>query len=196
MIAVRQQFGNPTGWLGAFVGHLMALKNRERSEWVLTQLAIGPSDHVLEIGFGSGVDVRRAALLARQVSGIDRSDVMLRQATRRNQRTIAEGRVHLRLGAVPPLPFDDGVFDKAFSINAFQFWRDPAAALRELMRVMKPGGVVAVAVQPRNKGATEATSQETGRQIAAALTGAGFCDVRPVFQPLKPVSTACATARA
>src|SRR4051794_19705017 len=103
MMAVRQQFANPTGWMGALIGHLMAVKNRERSEWVLTQLGIGPADHVLEVGFGSGVDVQRPARPARGVGGIDQSAVMLRRAGRRTRRAFAEGRVARRLGAVPPL---------------------------------------------------------------------------------------------
>lgn len=193
---IRQQFGNPTGWMGAAIGYLMAAKNRERSEWVLSQLAIAPHDRVLEIGFGSGADVTRAAARAAFVAGIDRSGVMLRQATRRNRRTIASGRVNLRLGLVPPLPFADRAFDKAFSINSFQFWKDEGVALGELKRVMRPGGTVALAVQPRNKGATEATAREVGRQMAAALTASGFADVAIAFHAMRPVSTACVTARA
>jgi len=121
---------------------------------------------------------------------------MLRQAPRRNRAGVAGGRVDLRLGAVPPLPFDRGAFDKAFSINSFQFWKDEGAALRELKRVMKPGGTVALAVQPRNKGATERTARDVGQQMAAALTAAGFADVAIAFQRMRPVSTTCVTARA
>jgi ubiquinone/menaquinone biosynthesis C-methylase UbiE len=193
---IRKQFGHPTGWMGALIGHLMALKNRERSEWILAQLALAQTDRVLEIGFGPGVDVKRAAARATSVAGIDRSDVMLRQATRRNRAGVDGGRIELRLGTVPPIPFGDGAFDKAFSINSFQFWKDEGLALAELRRVMKPGGIVALAVQPRNKGATEATAREVGRQMAAALTAAGFSDVAIAFHAMRPVSTACVTARA
>jgi ubiquinone/menaquinone biosynthesis C-methylase UbiE len=170
----------------------MALKNRERSEWVLSRLELNERDRVLEIGFGPGTDVRRAARRAGHVAGIDPSDVMLGQARARNRRAIAAGRVDLRFGAMPKLPFEDARFDKAFSINSFQFWPDGIAGLMELRRVMRPGGLVAIAVQPRNAGATEATARETGDRIAAALAATGFSGVRVAYKEMKPVSTACA----
>jgi ubiquinone/menaquinone biosynthesis C-methylase UbiE len=178
------------GWI---VGHLMAFKNRERSEWVLSRLGLTDRDRVLEIGFGPGASVRRASADAGHVSGIDPSDVMLRQARARNRRAIAEGRVDLRFGAMPKLPFENACFDKAYSINTYQFWPDGVAGLLELRRVMKPGGLVAIAVQPRNAGATETTVRETGERIAAALTATGFSGVRVAYKAMKPVSTACAT---
>ena len=55
------QFGHPRGWRGWVVGQLMAIKNRERSLWVLSLLELGLTDRVLEIGFGSGADIRRVA---------------------------------------------------------------------------------------------------------------------------------------
>src|SRR5262245_21173500 len=189
----RSQFCLPTGFLGWIVGHLMAFKNRERSEWVLSRLELTERDRVLEIGFGPGASVRRAAGLAGHVAGIDPSDVMLRQARARNRRAIAAGRVDLMFVAMPTLPFEDGCFDKAFSINSFQFWPDTAAGLLELKRVMKPGGFVAIAVQPRNAGATEATARETGARIAAALTATGFSNVQVSYKAMTSVSTACAT---
>jgi ubiquinone/menaquinone biosynthesis C-methylase UbiE len=196
MSGVRTQFGCPTGWLGSMVGLLMAIKNGERSEWVVSQLALEPGDRVLEIGFGPGVDVARAASRAAFVAGIDASDVMLRQASRRNAAAIAEGRVALTRAAMPSLPFADASFDKIFSINSYQFWPEQTRALLALRRVVRPGGLVAIAVQPRNKGATDATSQETGAHIVATLRAAGFGEIRLVLKPMAPVATACAIATA
>jgi hypothetical protein len=45
--------------VGRIVGHLMAFKNKERSWWVLPQLEINEDDRVLEVGFGSGIDIHR-----------------------------------------------------------------------------------------------------------------------------------------
>jgi hypothetical protein len=59
-----------------------------------------------------------------------------------------------------------------------------------------PGGVVAIAVQPRNSGATDEIARRTGDEIAHALTVAGFRDVQLAFRKMKPVSTACAIAKA
>jgi ubiquinone/menaquinone biosynthesis C-methylase UbiE len=194
MSGVRAQFGCPTGWLGAVVGMLMAIKNGERSEWVLSQLAIAPGERLLEVGYGPGVDVARAAAAGASVAGIDASDVMLRQAVRRNSDAIREGRVDLRRGAMPHLPFGDRSFDKAYSINSYQFWPHKARAVAELRRVVRPGGLVVVAVQPRNKGATNDTSQQTGAELVRVMTEARFGSVKLLVKPMTPVATACVVA--
>lgn len=194
MSGIRSQFGNPTGWLGSLVGVMMAVKNGERSAWVLSQLHLESSDRVLEIGFGPGVDVARAAARSSFVAGIDISPVMVRQASRRNARAIHRGRVDLRLGAMPTLPFDEAAFDKIYSINSFQFWPDRIGSLCAVRRVLRVGGRLAVAVQPRNKGATDTTSMQTGEEIVRTMRAAGFRDVELLVKKMAPVATACAIA--
>ncbi len=192
--SIWQQFSRPTGALGWLVGHLMAIKNRERSEWLMPLLGVQPNDRVLEIGFGPGVDVRRvcAAAPGVRVAGIDHSEEMLRQARKRNAATVREGRVDLRLGSAFPLPFPDAAFDRAFSVNTVQFWPDRAAGLAELHRVLEPGGLLAIAIQPRNQGATEETTREWGARLSAELQAAGFSRVRLEFNDMRPVPAVCA----
>jgi len=194
MIDIRRQFALPTGMVGRAIGHLMALKNRERSEWVLGQLEIASDDTILEVGFGPGADIRRAAAAAAYVAGIDPSAVMLGQALRRNRVAVLAGRVELRAGAMPVIPFPDGTFNKAFSINSLQFWPDITASMRELRRVLKRGGRVAIAVQPRQKGADEESARHIGRKMIDALNASGFEQVGLMFQELRPVPVACALA--
>jgi len=190
----RKQFAKPTGTMGWVAGHLMAMKNRERSEYVFSLLDLKASDRVLEIGFGPGADVRRASREVALIAGIDHSDVMVRQASKRNAGAIAEGKVDLRLGSAEKLPYPDEHFDKVFAINVGQFWKDAVATLRETARVLKPGGLAIVAIQPRQKGATEDSVHAAGRTLAGALTKAGFRDVRTESRSMRPVSTVCALA--
>ena len=173
----------------------MAVKNRSRSEWVLAQLEPRPGDRVLEIGFGPGVDIRRVSRAVRPgfVAGIDRSEVMLRQASGRNRDAIRAGAVELRQGDAARLPWPGGSFDKAFAINVAQFWSDPVQVLREVRRVLRPGGRLLIAVQPRDPGATEATARATADRLEAAVRAAGYGSVRAVLQPMKPVPLACVT---
>ena len=69
---------------------------------------------------------------------------MVEQARARNASAIKGGRIDLRQGSVERLPFDDNTFDKALAINSMQLWPDPAAGLREIRRVVKPGARVAL----------------------------------------------------
>lgn len=192
---VGSQFAHPTGWVGWLAGHLMGTTNKTRGSWVRSLLDLQPADTVLEIGFGSGTDVRRVSLITQRgfVAGIDLSQVMLRQAQKRNAEAIRAGRVALRqASAADPLPYEDATFTKVYSINSFPFWPQPLETLREVWRVLKPGGSVAIAVQPLVKGMTEEKMQAFGQALVAVLQEAGFVQVRLERKPLWPVAVVCA----
>lgn len=191
----RSQFAKPTGTLGWIVGHVMAMKNGHRSVWVFSQLDLKPTDRVLEIGFGPGSDIARASSMAAFVAGVDHSEVMVRQAKRRNAQAIREGRVEVQLGAAAQLPYPDSHFDKVFAINAAQFWKESVKTMTEVRRVLKPGGWVVLAVQPRSKNATEETARQAGIGLGKALSAAGFEEVHSEMQAMKPVPTVCVLAR-
>jgi SAM-dependent methyltransferase len=187
---VAPQFRRPTGPLGRGAGWIMGNRasNRERNTWAVSLLDIQPTDRVLEIGFGPGLAISEIARLATDghVCGIDHSDVMLRQASRRNAEGVSSGRVDLRLGSVENLPAFDERFDKILAVNAIQFVADPVECLANLRALLTVGGRVAIAQQPRCPGATDETSAQRGQQIAAHLTQAGFSDVRVETLKLKP----------
>ncbi len=190
----RQQFARPTGVLGEIAGHLMAMRNKQRSWWVLPLLEIHDQDRVLEVGFGSGMDIRRVSEMAvdGHVAGVDHSEVMLKQARRRNQAGIQAGRVDLQLASASRLPYADGSFDKAFSINVAHFWEDALTPVQEMHRVLREGGRIAIAVQPRTQGTNERTAREMGKMLLENLKQAGFQQVRLESKKMKPVSVVCA----
>jgi ubiquinone/menaquinone biosynthesis C-methylase UbiE len=80
--------------------------NLERNMRTLALADIQPDDRVLEIGFGPGIAIERAAELANRgkVFGVDHFELMLRQVSRRNATALAAGRVELRLGTAERLP--------------------------------------------------------------------------------------------
>ena len=154
---------------------IMARMNADCGAWVTGLLELRPNDRVLEVGFGPGVVIQRLSNLMRagSIAGIDASPEMVEQAIARNEATIQEGRVDLQLGSVEHLPFDDGSFDKALAINSMQVWPDAVAGLREIRRVVKPGGRIALGFtsnsgQPR-EGAVE-------KLVAAGFTAAHLVD--------------------
>jgi SAM-dependent methyltransferase len=193
--AVRIQFGRPTGLWGIAAGLLMANRpsNRRRNAWAVSLLDVQRDDRVLELGFGPGLAIRELSGIAAvgYVCGIDHSELMVRWTRRRNADGLRRGVVDLRLGSVDELPAFDEPFDKILAVNAMLFWSEPVARLAELRRLLRPGGLIALAHQPRGPGATVETSAARGREIAAALIRAGFSEVRLETMRLKP-AVACA----
>jgi ubiquinone/menaquinone biosynthesis C-methylase UbiE len=187
---VFAQFARPTGFWGRGAGLVMAHRssNRRRNAWAVSLLDVRPEDRVLEIGFGPGLALLQLSRIAREghVCGIDHSELMLRQARRRNADGIRRGVVDLRLASIDALPAFDAPFDKILAVNAVLFWTEPDARFEELRHLLRPGGLIAVAHQPRGPGATDETSATRGREIAAALTRAGFSAVRVETLDLKP----------
>ena len=187
---VRAQFGQPTGLFGAMAGWVMAHRssNRRRNAWVVSLLDVQHDDRVLEIGFGPGVAIRELARLAVDgyVYGLDHSEVMVRQAASRNEEGVRRGRVELRLGCVERLPAFDLPFDKILAVNAMQFCDQPVELLGQLRRVLRSGGRIAIAFQPRGPGATDEVATRTGLELAAALCDAGFSGVRLETLELEP----------
>jgi ubiquinone/menaquinone biosynthesis C-methylase UbiE len=174
-------FGRPQGVLGRLGGIIMARTNADFGMWVAGLLDIGPADIVLEVGFGPGVVIQR---LSRQwpavvIAGVDPSAEMVAQARARNASSIERGSVDLRQGLVESLPFEDNRFDKAFAVNSMQVWPDAVAGLKEIRRVMKPGGGIALGFT-RHSGQPNSGLPETldaagfaSPQVANADTG--FC---------------------
>jgi ubiquinone/menaquinone biosynthesis C-methylase UbiE len=152
----------------------MARMNADCGAWVADLLEIAPSDRVLEVGFGPGVVIQRLSKLtsAGHVAGIDASHEMVRQARARNAQAIQSGRVDLRQGSAESLPFDDNSFDKALAINSMQVWSDAPAGLREMRRVMNPGGKLALGFTPY--------SGQPNRGLTERLTAAGFVNAHVV----------------
>ncbi|MFQ5877723.1 MAG: class I SAM-dependent methyltransferase [Acidobacteriota bacterium] len=186
------QFRHPRGIPGWLAGKVMAVKNRERVEWGISRLGIRKTDRLLEIGFGPGISVERVADLAPEgfVAGIDISRAMLSEATRRLRRKAASGRIELRLGSASSIPYGDRDFDKVFAINSMLFWPDPAGALEEIRRVLRPGGLVAIIEQPRCP-RTGRAFEDSGEGIRRQLARAGFADITIERRPMKPVTCLC-----
>jgi ubiquinone/menaquinone biosynthesis C-methylase UbiE len=175
---VRQRtFDRPKGLLGRLGGLIMARANRETVERAITLLDVQPGDRVLEIGFGPGVGIELLARAAPSgyVAGIDPSYEMLRQARSRNADGIAASRVDLRLGSVESLPFDDASFDKALATNSLQVWSDPLAGLREVHRVLRPGGRLVLSFTRR--------SGRPPEELRVLLAEAGFVRIELTEEP-------------
>ncbi|WP_439615137.1 class I SAM-dependent methyltransferase [Shinella sp.] len=106
------------------------------------------SDLVLEVGCGGGVFLRRLLAVGCRAIAIDHSPDMVANSGRLNARALSEGRLALHQADAAALPVTDGVIDKIYCLNAFFFFPQPAKSLREMARVLKPGGRLALITSP------------------------------------------------
>jgi ubiquinone/menaquinone biosynthesis C-methylase UbiE len=104
-----------------------------------------PGQRVLDVGCGPGtitVDLARRVLPG-AVTGIDASADVI-EAARRDHPPRDDARVDFAVGDVYSLDLDDGSFDVVYAHQVLQHLSDPVTALREMRRVLRPGGLLAV----------------------------------------------------
>jgi ubiquinone/menaquinone biosynthesis C-methylase UbiE len=133
---------------------------------------IRAGDRVLDVACGTGVLAREAARRsgpAGRVAGLDINDGMLAVAKRKDPK------ITWKQGRAESLPFDSASFDVVVSQFGLMFFEDRQAAIREMVRVLRPGGRLAVAVwdslehTPGYAAMTELLRRLFGDQAAEAL---------------------------
>ena len=122
----------------------------------------GTGIRVLEVGCGTGNHLLPLAAAGARATGVDASDAMLRVA--HHKAKAAELELCLEHARAESLPFADGAFDFVCSFNALEFVDDRAAAVAEMVRVLRPGGRLAIAVL--NRRSVWGATQRLGRLFA------------------------------
>lgn len=114
---------------------------RARMAAVVDAVGPGPGD-VLDAGMGPGRLLAELARLEWTVSGLDISERMVALAVAR----LPQARERLLKGSITELPFEDASFDAVTATGVIEYLKDPAAGVGELLRVLRPGGLVVVSM--------------------------------------------------
>jgi ubiquinone/menaquinone biosynthesis C-methylase UbiE len=169
------------------------------TDWGLTHVSIEKHDTILDVGCGGGRTVSKLAAIATQgkVYGVDYSEESVGATRRTNVRWIAMGRVEARHGSVSQLPFPDGTFDLVTAVETHFWWPDLPARMREIFRVLKPGGghiIIAEIYKGANTMAARLAENYAGRTGIKLLSveehrelfaNAGFVDVQVIEERAK-----------
>ncbi|MCP2034828.1 ubiquinone/menaquinone biosynthesis C-methylase UbiE [Planomicrobium sp. HSC-17F08] len=139
---IDSQYRLPKGLIGAYIGEKMVAQHKPETLWTIDLLDIQPGEKVLELGCGSGYAMKLVLETNKEIEvvGVDLSPVMIRSAAIRDKKAVQKEKAKLRLGNVKSLNFKDEHFEKLYSIHTLYFWEDLSATIKEIFRVLKPGG--------------------------------------------------------
>ena len=142
----RSQAAKPIGFLGRIIARLMAIAHRTIYKNVSAALNLQPEDDFLEVGCGSGIFMKSYASHARSIAGLDHSEDMVKLASHYNRKRIEAGTTEFRHGDAAQLPWEDEKFSAAAAIASFLFWPKPLKSLKEIHRVLRPGGRLVISL--------------------------------------------------
>ena len=169
--------------------------NREHGPlraWGFAHIPVGRS--VLDVGCGAGAALRELSeqYPEAMLTGCDISPLAVETATALNEDLVKSGRMRFLRCGVPDLPFGDGAFDTVFSVESLYFWPDQVAGLREIRRVLAPGGWFMTALEmvggmmnERQLAIVEHLKMRcpTQDELRGLMTEAGFADVTVELEP-------------
>jgi len=146
MSKLLKQCRKPTGWLGRSVARGMNISHSKMTNWGLSHISIGEYATVLDIGCGGGGTILKLARIVTKgkIYGIDYSEDSVRISQNANRRAIQAGHVEIQQGSVSSLPFPMDMFDLITAIETHYFWPDLVNDMKEVLRVLKPGGTLIV----------------------------------------------------
>jgi ubiquinone/menaquinone biosynthesis C-methylase UbiE len=128
----------------ALYSHSRLLASLQRT--ALAELELRPDDRLLDVACGAGKLVRAVAPQVERAVGVDLSPGMIEEARRRtrDEAPPAAGRIDFVVGPSDRLPFADGEFTALVTTTSFHHFPDPAGSVREMARVLAPGGRVVI----------------------------------------------------
>jgi arsenite methyltransferase len=182
---IAKQISNPSGRFAPLVARLLNSGNRALNLEAIADLDLRPGMRVLDIGFGGGVSLPELAARVgdhSMVAGIDLSAAMVGRARGRFRQQLRAGRLELEQGSIESMPWPDAAFDRALSVNTIFYWPDTGAGLREVWRVLRPDGVLALAMRSQRTVAPAHLERFGFKNVSAPdlerlLAAAGFSGI-------------------
>ncbi len=178
------QLKAPSGADGLAVAKQMNENNGAANLAAIELLGLQSGHRVLEIGPGNGGFVGAIVSRADHISytGVDWSADMVGAATALNRVLVDNGRVCFEQASSAALPYGNASFDRAVAVHTLYFWDSPTAHLKEIRRVLSPGGKFCLAFGDRQFMAKLPFTEHGFNlyddvQATALLTDCGFSDL-------------------
>jgi SAM-dependent methyltransferase len=179
------QFAKPTGFFGKILAKGMARGHKAFYKNALKAINPKRDDKYLEIGFGSGVFINKYMFHVSKIAGIDYSEDMVKLASDINRELVESGKIEFKHGYASSLPWADNEFTVVATIEVFFFLDETEKTLREIFRVLKPGGRLIIEMAFNKDDGVDHKKYikkmnlklYSGEEIEKMLKKAGFSDI-------------------
>ena len=199
------QCQKPHGWLGRLMLRNMNARHSRVTDWGLSHVSVGKRDVILDVGCGGGKTISKLATRASEgkVCGVDFSKDSVGVASKVNRWSIESGGVQIWEASVSEMSFSNDLFDLVTTVETHFWWPDLPGDVREVLRVLKPGGTL-ILIAEIYKGAKTKTVQLAEKYLPGMkllsedehrelLANAGYSDVQIFVEPVK--GWICAAAK-
>lgn len=183
-----KQLQKPSGYWGKLVARMMNKRNAKFYTEIIKILNVKDGEKVFEIGYGPGLGIH---LLANSntscsIHGIDFSELMYNEATKRNKTYIGQGKVALNYGDSLATYFKNEKFDKIFCVNVIYFWNDLRFVFNKISSLLNKDGMLCIFMthekELQNKKFTQDFCRYSIETVEEELSKAGFSNIDFKFE--------------
>jgi SAM-dependent methyltransferase len=191
-IYLVMQVRKPSKWLGRPFLWMMNLTHSRMTDWGLRQIQINDDFAILDVGCGGGRTIGKLAALAKagKVYGVDYAKGSVAASHAANSESIRSGRVEIKQASVSHLPFPADQFNLVTAVETQYYWPNLLEDMKEVLRTLKPGGMLMVLAETYAGGLTEKLLRPLMKLLRAKtlsvaeqrelFAAAGFSDIQIV----------------
>ena len=131
---IGNNFGNPGGIAGKISVKIMNVMNQKQYKAILDNINLEHNDILLDIGFGNGYLMNKLFEKNIQINiyGIEISNYMVNNVSKKYKKYVENGYLKLLLENIANTSFENGTFNKIYTINTIYFWNDLEKCFSEM----------------------------------------------------------------
>jgi len=140
---ISKHLSAPKGIGGNVVSFFMNRQNRPMYNETIRLLLLSNEERILDIGCGNGYVLNMIAKKYNGTfTGIDLSKSIIESAMKRNRSFVKAGKMAFFAQDLSAMSFADESFSRVYAINTVYFWDNLGAVMKEVSRILKPGGIL------------------------------------------------------
>ena len=175
----------PRGFAGRLTLIGMNIGHKSIYSKVAKVLELRPEDDLLEVGCGNGYFLKKYASHVHSVAGLDLSELSVKMAKEKHRDRIKAETAEFVQGEASQLPWEDGKFSVVITMGSFIAFPKPLESLKEMRRVLRPGGRVLVSIEWNAEDGLDHTREVKGYgmwlwtedDVRTVMKEAGFSDI-------------------